>query len=93
MEQATKTQVIQEAKLFNELWALLKKYYNVTMDSDESVWEEIVNEAGRIGNIPTPYKVKHNGRECSLSTVLVLDVIGYIEQMAKDRGHIKDIKA
>lgn len=92
MEQATKTQIIQEAKLFNELWALLKKYYNVTLDSDDEVWEQIVAEAGEIGAIPTPHKMMHNGRECSLSTILVIDVISYLEQMAKDRGHIADVK-
>ena len=56
-------------------------------------YKEIVAEAGRIGNIPTPYKVKQNGREYSLSTILVIDVISYIEQMAKERGHINDIRA
>lgn len=71
----------QEQELFNSLWAILKRYYLITSDSEsDTYWESLIKEANTLYEaLPANTPLAKFGKD------LIISELEYIDKLSRER--------
>lgn len=68
-----KEDIKEEREIFNELWAILKRFYFI--ENQDEIWESLIRETTET----------YNKHKCQLAKGMILAIINHLEKLSKNR--------